>query len=135
MLTFLVAFCTSLIATFFLIRYGHILKHLSGDHDLNGPQKFHSKIVSRVGGIAIALGICCSSLYVILKDGNNDLIIPLLIACVPVFGIGITEDLLKRVGIIVTWLSLANPLLTAVLALVAKSISAPNCCINLKKKG
>ena len=99
MLTFLIAFCSSLIATFLLIRYGHIHQHLSGDHDLNSPQKFHSKIVPRVGGIAIALGVCCSSLYVMLKDGNSELIIPLLIACVPVFGIGITEDLLKRVGV------------------------------------
>ena len=53
----LTAFFTSFIATLLIIRFKHLHSHLSADSDLTGPQKFHTKIVPRIGGIAITLGL------------------------------------------------------------------------------
>ena len=57
MFSLLTAFFSSLIATLLIIRFNHLHSHLSADSDLSGPQKFHQKIVPRIGGISIALGL------------------------------------------------------------------------------
>ena len=97
--TLLIALCASCILTFLLIRYQNLHGHMSGDHDLSGPQKIHTKSVPRIGGVSIAFGALLGSLYIAFKDQAFHPIALILLACLPVFGIGLTEDLLKNIGV------------------------------------
>jgi len=97
--TLLIAFCTSFVLNFLLIRYQYLHGHVSGDHDLSGPQKIHTQSVPRIGGVSIALGALLGSLYIAFKDQAFNPIALILLACLPVFGIGLTEDLRKNIGV------------------------------------
>jgi len=54
------AFLSSLVTTLVSIRYQHLHERVSSDHDLSGPQKFHTHAVLRIGGIGtfLTLVIC-----------------------------------------------------------------------------
>jgi len=97
--TLIIAFCVSLAITFLLIRYQHLHEHMSGDHDLSGPQKIHTQSVPRIGGAGIALGLLLGSIYIAIKDDAFNPISFILLASIPVFGIGLAEDLLKNIGV------------------------------------
>jgi UDP-N-acetylmuramyl pentapeptide phosphotransferase/UDP-N-acetylglucosamine-1-phosphate transferase len=97
--TLLIAFCVSLVITFLLIRYQHLHEHISGDHDFLGPQKIHTQSVPRIGGVSIALGLLLGSVYIAFKDHAINPIGFILLACTPVFGIGLAEDLRKNIGV------------------------------------
>jgi UDP-N-acetylmuramyl pentapeptide phosphotransferase/UDP-N-acetylglucosamine-1-phosphate transferase len=69
------------------------------DHDLAGPQKFHSAPVPRIGGVAIALGLVAASAALALRDARFAVTAATLLACAaPTFGAGLAEDLTKRVS-------------------------------------
>lgn len=96
------AFFSSFIATLLIIRFQHLHNHISADSDLSGPQKFHTKIVPRIGGISIAIGLFLAILIRLINTPaqislNNELI--LLICAIPTFAIGLTEDLTKVISI------------------------------------
>jgi UDP-GlcNAc:undecaprenyl-phosphate GlcNAc-1-phosphate transferase len=99
MILLLTSFFISLITCGLLIRYRAWHLSFSGDHDLSGPQKFHLDAVPRIGGIGIASG-CLFALLVDLFI--NPAIAKLLalagLSALPLFGIGITEDLTKHVS-------------------------------------
>lgn len=99
MITLLVAFFSSYIACFMIIRFNHIHSHLTSDHDLTSPQKFHKKITSRIGGISIALGLFLAILVHSkeLSDVNTEII--LLLSAISTFAIGIAEDLTKKISV------------------------------------
>ena len=65
-------------------------------HDTHsGPQKFHHSLTPRVGGIAIFIALIVS---LIVSPGTlSPLLKPILIAGLPVFVLGVAEDLSKRV--------------------------------------
>lgn len=96
----LIAFITSLLCTFFIIRYESLHNRFSGDDDLTGPQKFHHRAVPRIGGVSIFLGVLSSSVvsFFTLEPKTIPLLI-ILCAAIPAFGIGLTEDLTKSIGI------------------------------------
>jgi UDP-N-acetylmuramyl pentapeptide phosphotransferase/UDP-N-acetylglucosamine-1-phosphate transferase len=75
---------------------------LTGDHDLSGPQKFHSGSVPRIGGLGIAVGVSLGivSREIIQQNGMGIEEYMLLSAC-PVFLVGLVEDLTKRAAITV----------------------------------
>lgn len=95
----LIAFITSLICTLLIIRYEYLHAHLSSDADLSGPQKFHTRAVPRIGGLGIALGILTATLYRLQSSPNPSLELALLACALPAFGVGLTEDLTKKVGV------------------------------------
>ncbi len=97
--TFLISFCVSFIVTFLLIRYQHLHKHLSDDHMFTGPQKVHKRPAPRIGGPSIATGVIAGSLFIAFKDHLFSLTAAILVSCIPVFGIGLTEDLIKNIGV------------------------------------
>jgi UDP-N-acetylmuramyl pentapeptide phosphotransferase/UDP-N-acetylglucosamine-1-phosphate transferase len=105
MTSLLVAFFISFLATLLIIRYEHLHRHLSGDSDLSGPQKFHSKSVPRIGGLSIALSIFLTVTLVrpIYLSSDQGIAISLeallVICCIPAFAIGFTEDLTKKISI------------------------------------
>jgi UDP-N-acetylmuramyl pentapeptide phosphotransferase/UDP-N-acetylglucosamine-1-phosphate transferase len=100
MILLLISFFISLIACGLLIRYQAWHSSLSGDHDFLSPQKFHRAAVPRIGGVGIATG----SLFAIFVGlFINPAIAKLLalagLTALPLFGIGIAEDLTKRISV------------------------------------
>lgn len=98
MVCLLITFFISFIATTFIIRTQSFHGQFSSDTDLLGPQKFHKKIVPRIGGVAVALGITGASIYQYLYSANPEAAI-LLICSAPAFFIGLLEDLTKKVRV------------------------------------
>jgi UDP-N-acetylmuramyl pentapeptide phosphotransferase/UDP-N-acetylglucosamine-1-phosphate transferase len=70
---------------------------LSLDRTLTGKQKFHKVPVPRIGGVGMVLGVACACALapVAMEPG----VAALLGAALPVFGIGLLEDLTKRVSV------------------------------------
>lgn len=95
----LAAFFSSFIATLFIIRFEHLHSRFSADSDLSGPQKFHSISVPRIGGVSIALGVLAATLLRLQSTPTSFFEITLLVCAIPVFGIGLTEDLTKKIGV------------------------------------
>jgi len=97
------------------------------DHDLDGVQKFHTKAVPRIGGLALFSGIlfgfvlCITSNPALYNKVSGEMIWMLLVASIPAFIAGMTEDLTKkvspRVRLLATMVSalLASILLGAIL--------------------
>lgn len=102
MLVFLVAFAVSLLVTLCLVRSAKLHAHLLLDHDLSGPQKFHSLPVPRIGGIGIVVGLLAALLlgkWLALETGGVAVVGALLLGCsIPAFAAGLAEDLTKRVS-------------------------------------
>ena len=96
MLVLLTAFAVSLAVTLWMIRRSRADGHRFHDHDLSGPQKFHSAPVPRVGGIGIFAGVLAGAALQWLLFSDLGLPALLLLACaLPAFGAGLTEDLTK----------------------------------------
>jgi len=93
------AFFISFIVSIIIIRTQSLHGRISGDTSFDGPQKFHLVVVPRVGGLAIAMGIFIP--LTLLDNGsiNSMEALFLVLSSLPVFGIGIAEDLTKKVGI------------------------------------
>jgi len=99
MISLLTAFFASFISTLLIIRYKYLHGQLSGDHDLSGPQKFHTGSVPRIGGISIVIGILAAILMSLKSSDAISLKVTLLLCAIPTFAIGLTEDLTKKVGV------------------------------------
>jgi UDP-N-acetylmuramyl pentapeptide phosphotransferase/UDP-N-acetylglucosamine-1-phosphate transferase len=93
------AFSTSIAITTWLVWSAHHHGHLSADHDLSGPQKFHASPVPRVGGIGVAAGTLAGCLLAWWQGSKQDpLLWALLVCSLPAFGAGLVEDLTKKVS-------------------------------------
>ena len=99
MLELLTGFAVSLCLTLAVIHYSKLHAHLSLDHDVSGPQKFHAQPVPRVGGVGIVLGVALALLPLAwLKPQTAQLGGLLLLSGAPAFGAGLVEDLTKRIS-------------------------------------
>ncbi|WP_374536433.1 MraY family glycosyltransferase [Chitinimonas taiwanensis] len=96
-IAFLIAFFGSLMIGVLLIKYEHLHHHVTADHDLDGPQKFHATAVPRVGGVPIYIGLLLGLAWVDWKHLSDPSLIVALVA-VPAFFGGLADDLTKRVG-------------------------------------
>jgi UDP-GlcNAc:undecaprenyl-phosphate/decaprenyl-phosphate GlcNAc-1-phosphate transferase len=102
MLGSLISFFVSFFLTNYIIYSKESHGVFSGDHDLSGPQKFHSGSVPRVGGVGIFVGIGLGILArEIIQQNGIGIEEFLLISACPVFLVGLAEDLTKRAGITV----------------------------------
>lgn len=76
----------------------------SGDLDTAGIQKVHNRTVPRTGGIALVAGVLAVALYgnfgvlSAAQDEGRKAMVALLVAAMPAFLAGITEDLTKTVS-------------------------------------
>lgn len=70
--------------------------HLTQDHT-EGVQKFHTAPTPRIGGVGIACGLV--ALNYALPSEEKYLLQPMLLAALPAFGMGLLEDITRRVGI------------------------------------
>jgi UDP-N-acetylmuramyl pentapeptide phosphotransferase/UDP-N-acetylglucosamine-1-phosphate transferase len=82
------------------VRYEHIHTHISGDDQFDAPQKFHNTNISRVGGIAILIGLLFGGIFrYFLKETGGLEILLLLLVSLPAFIVGLAEDLTKSAGV------------------------------------
>ena len=92
----LLGFVVTVVATWLLCR---LTKVLSIGRDSNvGVQKFHVNPTSRLGGVAIFLGLTASVAAVSGVAESNHYSFWFLLAAIPVWFAGLTEDLTRRVG-------------------------------------
>jgi UDP-N-acetylmuramyl pentapeptide phosphotransferase/UDP-N-acetylglucosamine-1-phosphate transferase len=85
-------------ATLVVVRSAQALAHVVGDHELSGPQKFHARVVPRIGGVGIVLGVAAGAGWAAARGGGasfGTLALALLCAALPVFAAGMAEDLTK----------------------------------------
>jgi UDP-N-acetylmuramyl pentapeptide phosphotransferase/UDP-N-acetylglucosamine-1-phosphate transferase len=95
----LLSFVVSLIATLLVVRSSDRHGHLSADHELDGPQKFHRRPVPRVGGVGVMIAMLSGALLAQLMNSPLSASIWLFLACaLPAFGAGLAEDLTKKVS-------------------------------------
>jgi UDP-N-acetylmuramyl pentapeptide phosphotransferase/UDP-N-acetylglucosamine-1-phosphate transferase len=99
MTSLLIAFFTCFIACILIIRTQKMHGGFSGDHNLTGPQKFHTQSVPRIGGIAIAIGIFFGVGMRYLDNPSNFEELLILFCALPVFCIGLAEDITKKVSV------------------------------------
>jgi UDP-N-acetylmuramyl pentapeptide phosphotransferase/UDP-N-acetylglucosamine-1-phosphate transferase len=86
---------------FFILRYQENHRHLTGDHDLLGIQKFHSISVPRIGGVIVFVGIGAGILIRYFSPDSDAFFVgvQLLLAAIPAFLGGLVEDIIKSVGV------------------------------------
>ncbi|MDM4767501.1 glycosyltransferase [Pelomonas sp. SE-A7] len=94
------SFAVAAVVTLLIVRSAHLHGRVSADHDLSGPQKFHSRAVPRIGGLAIFLGFCGGSLALAMRSQSASWqqIGALVLCSLPAFGAGFLEDLTKNVS-------------------------------------
>ncbi len=99
-MTFLVlSFLISMVVTLLVVRSGAQHAHRSADHDLSGPQKFHSVAVPRIGGVGIFLAMVGSAAMAQFTGREEAHMLWLLLLCsLPAFVSGLAEDLTKAVS-------------------------------------
>jgi len=94
----LISFFTSFVGCLFLIKFQHLHNHFTGDSDFSGIQKFHLKVVPRIGGLPIFIGLAAALLF---RWSSNNLVghfaILMLISSLPCFLAGLGEDVTKKV--------------------------------------
>lgn len=96
---FAASFLVALLATLLIMRSSLRHGHLSADHDLSGPQKFHARAVPRVGGAGVLFAIFVGVVIAQVTASPEARSLWLLAACsLPAFVAGITEDLTKNVS-------------------------------------
>lgn len=95
-----IAFLFSLVLTLIIIRYEHLHHCFSGDHDMDGVQKYHTRMVPRIGGASILLGVVAGAgIAKLAHQGWAREGWLLLAAAMPAFLAGLAEDLTKRIGV------------------------------------
>lgn len=96
---FVSCFVVALIATLLIMRASLRHGRLLADHDLDGPQKFHARVVPRVGGAGVMAAVVTGALIAQFTESSVARELWLLIVCsLPAFLAGITEDLTKSVS-------------------------------------
>lgn len=94
-----ISFFTSLLITLLVIRTAKTHGGLSADHELSGPQKFHSRPVPRIGGVGVFVAVVAGALACQMLDNPEARLMWLLIACaLPALVSGLAEDLTKNVS-------------------------------------
>ncbi|MEP7056570.1 MAG: glycosyltransferase [Caldimonas sp.] len=94
-----VSFLASLLVALLVIHSAERHSHHSADHDLSGPQKFHSRPVPRIGGVAVFIAILAgASLAQLSGDKERGSVWLLIAASLPTFVFGLAEDLTKSVS-------------------------------------
>jgi len=114
---------TSAFVGHLIVRYEAVHARWSHDPAHAGPQKFHSAPTPRIGGLGVMAGLFVSGavLLALEQSASSEQFGYLLLASLPAFLGGITEDVTKNVGV------LARLLLTMLAAafgvwLLARSI-------------
>jgi UDP-N-acetylmuramyl pentapeptide phosphotransferase/UDP-N-acetylglucosamine-1-phosphate transferase len=99
MIILVASFVTALLVALLIVRSSSHHERLSADHDLSGPQKFHTRPVPRIGGVAVFAALMVGSVATQLGGAGEMRLLWLLIAAaLPTFVFGLAEDLTKDVS-------------------------------------
>ena len=100
MLFLLIPFLVATVVTLLVVHSATTHGHLSADHDLSGPQKFHARPVPRIGGVGIFVGLAAAVMFAWYQNHGrlNNLGLWLLLCGLPAFAAGLIEDFTKRVS-------------------------------------
>lgn len=95
----ILSFLTSLLVTLVVVRSAGSHARLSADHDTQGPQKFHTRPVPRIGGVGMFAATVASGLLLQWQGmaAANGMWL-LLAAGIPAFVAGLVEDLTKTMS-------------------------------------
>ena len=85
----LVSFCSAWI----ILRLSSKFVWLRFDHG-SGPQRIHEAHTPRIGGVAVFIGGCVTFLVFLPSSFG----VSMLVCAVPVFAIGVAEDLTNRIS-------------------------------------
>src|SRR5687768_16955267 len=89
----IISFVAATVATLWTVRSALRHGHVSVDHDFSGPQKFHSRVVPRIGGIVIFIGLTTALLWIAWQSPSAREPLMFFVFCsLPVFGAGLIED-------------------------------------------
>ncbi|GAA4333703.1 glycosyltransferase [Pigmentiphaga soli] len=98
MLNLTVSFIASLVINLFIVRYGSGRRSIAADSDLQGVQKFHTRPVPRIGGLAIMAACWLAVAALWPRDGYlAGQLTTLLLASLIAFASGLAEDITKKV--------------------------------------
>ena len=116
MLTLVVAFLVAAIINLLMVRFAFLHENLTGDL-LHGPQKVHTGIVPRIGGVGILCGMLAASGALMFQPGADKpkMIFILLAVTLPAFAAGLAEDVLKCAP---AWTRLLGALVSASLGVL-----------------
>ena len=99
MILLLISFVVAFVVTMLLVWSAARHAHVSGDTDKSQPQKFHDKVVPRIGGVGIMCGVVAGTAFSLLRGGDDGVLLGLLVVCgVVAFGAGLIEDFTKKVS-------------------------------------
>jgi UDP-N-acetylmuramyl pentapeptide phosphotransferase/UDP-N-acetylglucosamine-1-phosphate transferase len=109
MILLFMSIAISFILTLLLIRLqSSFSKYALDTH--SGPQKVHTRPVSRIGGLAIFISVTLSILYRHYFEPDDssfqELGISLIFCAIPAFIVGFLEDVTKRTGILIRMLGI-----------------------------
>lgn len=89
----------SVVACFLIVRYAALHLRVTGDRPTRGPQKFHTRPVPRIGGVAVAVGLLAAGAATLIRGlPSASYYWLMLLALVPAFAGGLAEDVTRRVG-------------------------------------
>lgn len=89
----------SALASLLIVRYAALHLRITGDRPTRGPQKFHTRPVPRIGGIAVAVGLLVGGVASLLRGLPGTAFYWLmLLALLPAFAGGLVEDMTRKVG-------------------------------------
>jgi UDP-N-acetylmuramyl pentapeptide phosphotransferase/UDP-N-acetylglucosamine-1-phosphate transferase len=99
-MTLLIAsFLTALLAALLIVRSAAQHAAHSADHDVSGPQKFHTRPVPRIGGVAVMAAALAGAAAAQWSKLDGAWLLWLLIAAsLPAFASGLAEDLTKSIS-------------------------------------
>lgn len=99
MATITLSLMFSLITAILLVRVAPALLQRAADNDFSGPQKFHSRAVPRVGGLAIVAGVVAGMGWAEWRRPGVNTEYWVFLACaLPTLGFGLWEDFTKSIS-------------------------------------
>lgn len=101
---FFIAFFLALTINLVILRYGKPWSNWIAD-SVDGIQKVHHNPTPRIGGVSIYLALVVTCISSFWAQQPQTQVALLCLSALPLFIIGITEDLTKRIGVLMRLLS------------------------------
>lgn len=95
--SYFLVFAVSLLASIAVVMTQRWHGHLSMDLSF-GVQKIHTQNTTRIGGVAIALGLAVA--WLVAAPAVREILGPMLLAGLPAFAFGLLEDITKKVNVL-----------------------------------
>lgn len=100
MKSIVIAFFSSFVICFLIIKSKNYHSYITGDNKLSDPQKFHNHVVPRIGGFAIIFGVFAASFIRPQQNITNQISLITLALCIsPIWLIGTLEDITKKISV------------------------------------